>query len=161
MERQHHRVILSLFTLNMLWLHGLYAQRSNGSFGPVAGEALGFTPTGFAILRSPGSTRADAAVLSASPPAIHFYSLRDSGFIIPTTEIRLSAPREGLLCVDLGGGDPAFVSLSPDGASVSVVRRNANRYIESSFATGCKAGGLPWLTRTTTACLTCSSMARG
>jgi hypothetical protein len=128
--------MVGLFTANLLWLQISYAQRQYTSFGPVSERALGFVPAGLAMRASTIPARNQVAVLSPSPPSVHFYALADSGGIVPTGEVSLTGPRNGLLAADLDGdGEPEFITLHPEGTEASVLKRKGRSYVETVYGT--------------------------
>lgn len=125
------RFILSLFTVNMLWMPAAYSQRLSATFGPVAERPLGFAPAGLAIRIVASQPRAEIAVLAQSPPALHFFSLNDAGAIDSTGEVRLAAPLNGLMSAVMHGvGEPSFFGLTAEGTGVAVIAREGKRYAE-------------------------------
>ncbi len=122
--------MLSLCTVNMLWLQVVYAQRLYTSFGQVAERTLGFTPAGLAVRAHKGSGRAKVAVLSQSPPGLHVFELADSGKIALLSSTPLPGERECLTAIDAGGG-AEFIALASDGGAVSVLSAGGDLYTEA------------------------------
>ena len=100
--------MLGLCTVNILWLQVLYAQRLYTSFSQVSERTLGFTPAGLAVRQRQGGGRAEIAVLSQSPPALHIYGMEDSGGITLVGSTPLGGERRGLTA----GGDGGRLSAS-------------------------------------------------
>jgi hypothetical protein len=129
-------MMLSLVTANLLWLQLTYSQRTDTSFGPVSELDLGFIPAGLALRSAPSLARNEVAVLAQSPASLHFFTLNDSGRIVPSGTYPVSAPRSGLIAADLDGdGEPEFLSLHPDGTELSVLKRNGRTYTEKTYQT--------------------------
>ncbi len=122
--------MLGLCTVNILWLQVLYAQRLYTSFGQVAERSLGFTPAGLAVRQRQGGIRAEIAVLSQSPPGLHIFRIEDPGTIALLGSTPLSGERQGLTVLE-AGEEPAYLSLTPDGTAVSVLREKGNEFRES------------------------------
>jgi hypothetical protein len=122
--------MLGLCTVNMLWLQILYAQRLYTSFSQVAERSLGFTPTGLAVRQRQGGSRAEIAVLSQSPPGLHVFGVTDSGQISPLGSTPLAGEREGLTLLAAEPA-PEYLSLTPDGSAVSILRGSGEVYTET------------------------------
>jgi hypothetical protein len=122
--------MLGLCTVNILWLQILYAQRLYTSFGPVAERSLGFTPSGLAVRQHHGGGRPEIAVLSQSPPGLHLFGIGDSGAISSFGSTALAGERTELTPAD-GGPEGAYLSLTTDGAALSILRQTGNVWSET------------------------------
>jgi hypothetical protein len=122
--------MLGLCTVNMLWLQILYAQRLYTSFSQVAERSLGFTPAGLAVRQGQVGSRAEIAVLSQSPAGLHIFGVTDSGGISLLGSTPLAGERVGLTLL-AAAPVPEYLSLTPDGSSVSILRGTGEHYTES------------------------------
>ena len=123
--------MLGLCTLNMLWLQVVYSQRLYTSFGHVAERALPFTPAGLALRQRPGH-RPDIAVLSQAPPALHLFTLDETGDVRSSGNAPLQEELDDLIA---GGtpGTPVFLALGPEGTSVVIIGDAKGKFTETAI----------------------------
>jgi hypothetical protein len=127
------RLFLSLFYANLLWFQISYSQRSLGTLGPCIDVPLPYTAAGLTLSGPPRHPRAEIAVLSENPPALHFYSLSDSGRIVEIGSAGLSHPCREAASADLDGdGENDVAGLGTDGESVQIYRRRGSSIAETS-----------------------------
>ncbi|MEW6510703.1 MAG: VCBS repeat-containing protein [Bacteroidota bacterium] len=132
----HRRVVLSLFTVNLLWLQATFGQRLFSTFGPVAEHRLGFTPAGLALRTSASVPRPEIAVLSQEPASLSLYALSDSGTIARSLTSPLQVSYTGLISADLNRDrEPEFISIASNAPAVGVFQRRGGKYTERRFET--------------------------
>ncbi len=128
------RLFLSLFYANLLWFQISASQRSLGTLGPCIDVPLPYTPVGLTLSGPPRHPRPEIAVVSESPPSLHFYSLSDSGKIVEIGSARLMHPCREMVSVDVDGdGENEFVGLGPEGETVQIYKRHGTSLTETSI----------------------------
>ena len=97
----------------------------SGSFGPVIAQPLAFEPIALCVLPARrGNVRPEIAVLARGEPAIHLFTLRESGDLEETATVGLPGLHRAVACGDLDGDrEPELVAISSDDLAVTVVRR--------------------------------------
>jgi hypothetical protein len=120
-------LVVPVISVHLLCTAPAWCQRLNSTLGPVAELELAYAPAGLAALHSPGSTRAEIAVLRQEPGEIHLFKLAPTGELMTTRMLPLEgAAAPVIVAVDLNGdGKDDIVTLSSAPAGVILHTRTA------------------------------------